>query len=1040
LLLAAPGFIDWTEYRAAFAERLSATTGRPVSIDGNVDFVLLPRPAFNAEAVRIGGELAEDFVAIERLSARLAFLPLLRGDLAFRELVLRRPEARITRSQTGGMDFLNFAPPAPDNQSPAAAPQATQLNLDVDRLTILEGVLTWQDSANGTSISLHDMDLRIVAPPMSGVSIAGEATAGEVPFKIDGTLSRATNSGARTITLATTLSRADAGAKFSGTYNGASGEVRGDVSLTSDNAAAMLTALGAVDANAALPQALRKPLSLASKIRATSRAVTLDPLTVDIGGTPVTGTVAWQADVDVPPNLDVKLQIGATDIEAWRFAAAVPVERTTGFTMSAFAQAPPAPPSGALFAPFKNLNAKFDLRAPLIAYRGQTLRDAAVMASVSNGELTVSDASVALPAATRLRAVGLQRLEAQSPFEGIVEMTTADLRGLIAWLGVETDAGKLSPGRLSNASFKATMQATSSQIALNDVVAAIDTSNIVGRVSWLDAPLAAWNIDLTINTLNADAYLPLFSSTPAVVNAVPAAPAVKPDTYGVTSALPSFPALANVNADVQLRIDALTYGGVANGKAGIDVALNNGTLTVRSASFENVGGATAWFSGAVAGFGQALRMDDMQFDLSADDMARVSRAFGFELPEQIKAIKPLSLTGIVKGTLVEADVSAKLRAANLNVQAEGKILNAAGDAHVTLDIDATDASFSALVKAAGVVWPLTMADPGATKFTARIVHDQAVTDIQSFALTIGKNAAAGALRFGRNEVTGTLTGLNFDVDKVWPRAEPAVSTAPAPARSARPAVVAKPPPWSDELFDWSMLDRGRADVRLSGPSLTVRGMQAQDFSVHVLAGGGTFEINEWAGKIFGAPGQIYLRAASTPTPSVQGEIAFLGGDLGAISGAVNGNTTTLKSIGKADFAASFRAEGLSLATMMQSLSGSGNIKITAADAGGGAISGLLGAITAARQLEGGGKTGNVTLESRFSAAQGAIKVEDATVASKSYGGAFTGVIDLGRWQVDLSGRLRLEASGAANTGKPASVPIAIKGALDLPNVALLPSR
>jgi len=184
---------------------------------------------------------------------------------------------------------------------------------------------------------------------------------------------------------------------------------------------------------------------------------------------------------------------------------------------------------------------------------------------------------------------------------------------------------------------------------------------------------------------------------------------------------------------------------------------------------------------------------------------------------------------------------------------------------------------------------------------------------------------------------------------------------------------------------------------------------------------------------------LYVKAAATPAPLIQGEIAFIGGDLGAVSNALNGGAGGAKSGGKIDFAGSFRGQGENPLKLMSDLSGSGTVKLTANEAGTGAVAGLLGAVSAANQIEGlsGGRAGAVTMEARFSAAEGRIKIEDATVASKSYGGAFSGSIDLVRWQVDMSGRLRLEAGGQP-AARMTDVPIAIKGALDLPNITLLP--
>jgi hypothetical protein len=237
-----------------------------------------------------------------------------------------------------------------------------------------------------------------------------------------------------------------------------------------------------------------------------------------------------------------------------------------------------------------------------------------------------------------------------------------------------------------------------------------------------------------------------------------------------------------------------------------------------------------------------------------------------------------------------------------------------------------------------------------------------------------------------------------------------------------------------------LLKEWRGDVEVSGRALTVRGVQAQDFKFRIGLAEDAAEIADWNGKVFGAPGQLYLKVAAMPQRSVQGEIAFLGGDLGAVASAINGASGSLKSGGKVDFAGSFRMQGSTPAAFASDLSGSGTVKLSTTEAGTGPVSALLGAVAAANQLEGlsGQKGGLVTLESRFSATSGRIKIEDATVASKSYGGAFAGTIDLPRWQVDMSGKLRLEAANAG--ARPVSVPIAVKGALDLPNITLLPGN
>jgi len=1042
-LVALPNFIDWTEYRTAFAARLSAAAGRPVSIDGSVDFVLLPRPAFNADEVRFAGRIPDDYVAVRRLSARLAFLPLLQGRMQFRELVLRRPEARITRGSQGKVDFLLFEPAQQPGQATSAAETPDPFDLNIARIEIEDGSIHFQDVANGTSVGAEGVDLIVNARPGTPVSISGGFVIDNTLMGVEAVIGRGMP-GSKTVNLTLNLPEADASAQFYGTITGDDAwTLRGDLSVSGTGGAAVLGAFGVVGLNTRLPEALRKPFSLSAKINGTPQSISADPLTFDIGGTTAKGSVTWEAQA--PPKMAVKIEFGAVKLETWKFAAAMPPSSPLGLFSSARAQEAP-PDSNALYAPFKNLSATFDIRFPSLLYQGQILESGFVEAALVNGQFNLSNVSFELPAATRLKAFGLARFGDAPSFDGGIEMQTADLRGFLSWVGVAADPGNLLQNRLKNASLRAALQGTPTSVLLSDLQATIDTSNLTGRVFWETKGRDKLVLDLGINALNFDAYTPMFTAKPEASppsNASAPAPSPsgpKPGTYGVTT--PTFHALSEVDLDIHILIDSLTAAGSAGGKAGIDLEVVDGVMNVRSASLENVAGVSAWFGGEVRNLAFTPTFENIQFDISASDIARAGRAFNFAPPEFFKSLTPLSLTGVVGGSMAQATISATLKAADLTVRADGEGLTLDRQPQLALNIEATQGSTAALVRRLGRVWPAALADPGALRITAKVTDDASKTNIEAIDFRAGDNTFTGNLSIakgpGGSDITGTLADMKLSLDRLWPKQPASVFAALVSLVPARGAAAAKSA-WSDEAFDWSFLQGWRGNVQVSGPAFAWRGMQVQDFSARVNVADGAAELADWNGKIFGAPGQLYVKAAATPTPSIQGEIAFIGGNLGAASNAINGGAGGMKSGGKIDFAGSFRAQGATPLQLMSDLSGSGTIKLTATEAGTGAVAGLLGAVAAANQVEGlsGGRAGAVTMESRFSVATGRIQIEDATVASKSYGGAFSGSIDLARWQVDLRGRLRLEAGGQP-TARLTDVPIAVKGALDLPNITLLP--
>lgn len=97
LLVVLPGFVDWTGSRDRIGKALAEATGRTVVVNGDVDLVLLPKPAFELGDVRVlsrsatGASADEDakegagaqppLMEVEKLTARLKLRPLLFGSV-----------------------------------------------------------------------------------------------------------------------------------------------------------------------------------------------------------------------------------------------------------------------------------------------------------------------------------------------------------------------------------------------------------------------------------------------------------------------------------------------------------------------------------------------------------------------------------------------------------------------------------------------------------------------------------------------------------------------------------------------------------------------------------------------------------------------------------------------------------------------------------------------------------------------------------------------------------------------------------------------
>lgn len=1013
-LIVAPSFIDWTPYRETFARQLSNAVGRPVSIDGKVAFALVPRPALEAGSVRVGA--GADVITIEAVKAWLAFFPLLKGDLHFQDLRLDDAVGTIALD-------LSWSQPRTNGQaaaSPVAAPQSMTVN--VDRVEFNGGALTVRDRDGADLLRIQNMDITFSAGGRDRFGLEGDLRFNGQPMSLTAELGAQGGDGIRALSLSARVPAAEVTLSASGRVSLAKRTFDGDVNVNAERGAALLSELGLP---AGSSPALARALQLSAKTSADETGVAFSGFVLNAGGVLGQGAIEWRRART--PQLTVSLDFAPFAIDEWFMS--------TTATMPAVTPATASVPSPSREPTASALTGDFTLRFPAFTARGQALRDGNFKASLANGELKISDLSATLPGTTRFNGFGLVSFAQPTPvIDGIVSLQTFDARGFVSWLGA--DVSEVPSGRLSSASFQGAVQGSFSFLELNDIEGALDTARIAGRLSYAPRARPFFGIDLRLENVNLDSYRGATAAAVAPVTPAPSAPPA-PDVYGVTASGAAFSSLGAFDGEVRIEATGVTAGGLPGGRAGLDLGLKDGKLEIRAASFEKIAGTTAWFSGAIAGFGTALQFNNLQFDLAGDDIARLATLFGVDLAPALNALGPTSLTGTINGGAVQADVAATLKAAGLTARASGQMMDLEKTPRFTGQIEAAHPRFSELMRATASSWPAEIRDPGAFALQARITQDGDRTVVTEARVNVGKDKIAGTAEIsrvdGRPRVVARLSEILVDLDRIWPpdtappaRASAAVGTGAAPAT---PASL-----WSQDPITWSFLKDWTGEIDAAGPVFGARGVQMQDFSVRILIEDGAAELADWDGKIFGAPGQLGLRVSATPEPSIQGQLAVKGADFRGLIAALNGGRTNLKSSGTADVTASFGARGTSAAGFASTFAGAGALTVSASETGTGLSAGLLGPLNAAAQLDIGtpGKPAPITFSARVTADGGLVKLENAQISSRSHTGNFAGAINLPRRQVDVSGTLVPRKAGEDR------LPISIRGAMDRPTIRLLP--
>ncbi|HZF77225.1 MAG TPA: AsmA family protein [Acetobacteraceae bacterium] len=271
-----PRLMDWEPWRDRLAELASDRLGRPVSLSGPVQVLLLPQPTVLAGGVSIG-EAGEGFsVTAQRLRLRVAFAALLAGRIQPREVTLVRPELTLPW------------PPGPVLAlRPPSWVEALDARVEDGRIRIGEVVLEGVTGALTTGGPAQTFQAE------GGFAVAGRAGG------FAAVLGRPGWDGISTLELSFTLP------EMSGSVRGVlipDAGFEGQVELRGPDLAALLAAPAG-------------PFRASGRLSASAELVAADDLRIDLAQSPARGAIALR--LAPAARLEVALQASRLDLDGW---------------------------------------------------------------------------------------------------------------------------------------------------------------------------------------------------------------------------------------------------------------------------------------------------------------------------------------------------------------------------------------------------------------------------------------------------------------------------------------------------------------------------------------------------------------------------------------------------------------------------------------------------------------------------------------------------------------------------------------------------
>lgn len=735
-----PGVIDWNDHRDRLAAELERATGRSVSIQGDLNLSLLPTTAFSIEGVTLanleGGSDAP-LLDLESLRVRLRPMALLRGKIEVARVELLRPNILLERLPDGRVNwsFAGSGGGSADGGSTSGLQESASggfiQEVSLEALRIQDGTLTYRDLATGAEQRIEKINGELSAPSLrgpfdlqGGFSYQGRALAVEV---------KSGQMGGERLALSLDLGLPEAGgeAALRGHLEGLeSGDIgfSGSVALQAGRLARVTRLLGGPGEEIAV---LDQSFELEGRIEAGPQAVSLTSERVLLGGQSAEITALAEFDGG-EPFYRAELLLPRLDLDEL-LAQLAPPESGGESAGSGSQNGAPLPDSD--FSLPEGMTAELRLSIGALLYRGQVVREVGLDSRLSDGALEVSRAVALLPGGSDLGVTGSLRSEEGQPrFDARIEGASDNLRGLLAWLGVELD--RVPRDRLRQASVTAALSGTPASFSVTDLDLRLDLSRLTGGIAVVPGPRPGLGVGVTLDRLDLDAYLPEDA-------AVASGGSGGAENSGEAGPGGLATLMTRINANLDLRVDSLTYRGITAEQVYLDASLAEGALDLRRLVVGDLAESYLELSGALSAATGAPEAD-LTLQVTAPDPAALARALGREQPV-LERVGPSVLAGKIKGGLSALDLDLQLSALSGTLEAAGSLQPLADPLAFDMTLAARHGQLGGLARALDLPG-FERATPGALDLSGAVAGDLSRFDLDLAAtLGDGRYAAKGSV-------------------------------------------------------------------------------------------------------------------------------------------------------------------------------------------------------------------------------------------------------------------------------------------------------
>ena len=951
-----PSNYDWDGYVKEVTEQVRKQTGLTLRIQGKPQFFMTPSPSLKVGAVTLSNVREGTFPQIlEAQSAEFQFDKglALKRQVHVKKIILKNPKLFLERLPDGKWNW----------QAAFFDRQQNGAKLGFSSLLVNDAVVNVKHDKYTPVDVWNNMNAELLADSATGPfffegNVAAKGTTFGFSFKAD----KFGKGESPDVSLRVIHAPAEATFGFSGKYGLGAGD-KGDITgnLTFD--VRKTEALFALFSKQKLPAELFQPLVGSVKIKntAATRENVLSDFLFKYGQSSATGTVkiktlspeeagALQAQEEKVDDLDLVLRdpnnpetvVSVDDAPAVETNLAeflLPKEYEVSFIFTKFAgdvffnnlkaMAEALAASGTFASKSRNKVA-VDLTFDAAEYRNSMIRRLKVKADAVEKGLRLSTVSALLPGEVNVAGRGMLTLAKKPVLDFAVGAEGESLAAFLRWAGVPFDED-VSSGAMKTFTVKAVVKAAENALSVKGVDAVLDGENIRGAAAVRFGARPAVQIAAAVSNFDAALYFP----TKDKAFAERWENAKTQSFVEKTAALTDYWRFTgDTDAAVNLTADSLKFGGISARDAKISFVAQNGIVTLKDISAQNVWGADIKLAGTLKQPGENTLLENLSVDVKTDNAPLFLKNIGIEqFPEELLKQNKLSLSAVLNGNADDLAFKSNLRSGTFGVEADGTVKHFEKGNELNFLTTVKHENFRQFVRLFTNKYRPMSANPGAMTLAARVSVEPSRVKLSDVELSVGHSALKGTLDWDKSGEKPKLT-LSAEATKlyyaelmpslnVWPDFKTKEVDEQAKLFSVNGTLAAlETLSLPKEKFDFDFAKDADVQLDLRAEKLYVPGFSMDNFAASLTASENAFKIGVTDGTLEGASLRLQVDGTLTNGTSEMLVTANAGNiripaalfDAGAIdvkgleNGAVDFNVNG-KGASMFDFVASASGEG-----------------------------------------------------------------------------------------------------------------------------------